>query len=301
MRIIVNTSVLIVVLLCLGACSTGRSYTKASGIDEKASKFGKPYYFIQMADPQLGFTNKGTSWEYEVNNFRMAIEHANRLKPDFVMICGDLINNPDVKSQIFDFLKMMELFSGDFPVYLIAGNHDINPGLGPEDIKIYKDWFYDDYYAFTHKDCRFIIIDTTLIRQPDNCREYVREMREWLEKELKSAKENGYTQTFVVGHHPWFLKKVNEEDQYFNMPQPTRSEYLELFKQYGVEYIFAGHYHRNCVAVDDGLEMITSGPVGPSLGEDPSGIRIVKVNRNNIEHTYYGLEDVPDSLDKVEF
>lgn len=288
-------------LLLMAGCTLSRQGAESKNNDSMETKFNKPFYFIQMADPQLGFKTKGTSWEYEEANFKQAIEHANRLKPDFVLICGDLINNPDVQPQIDRFLELMNSFSTDFPVYLVAGNHDIKPDFGPEEIRLYKKWFGEDYYAFSHKGCRFIVIDTTLIRDPDKCPEYVSEMKAWMVNELKTAREKGYAQTLMVGHHPWFLNETDEENEYFNMPKTLRLEYLDLFRQHGVEYIFAGHYHRNKVVKDDGLEMITSGPIGPSLGKDPSGIRIVKVHRDHIEHKYYGLEDVPETLSDVEF
>ena len=49
----------------------------------------------------------------------------------------------------------------------------------------------------------------------------------------------------VFQHIPFFLKDPNEEDQYFNIPKPVRERYLRLFHEYGVQQVFAGHYHRN--------------------------------------------------------
>ena len=45
------------------------------------------------------------------------------------------------------------------------------------------------------------------------------------------------------------------------------------------------------------LQMVTTGPVGYPLGDDPSGIRIVRMHGDSIEHDYYGLDDVPDSVE----
>ena len=42
--------------------------------------------------------------------------------------------------------------------------------------------------------------------------------------------------------------------------------------------------------------MVISGPVGYPPGDDPSGLRIVKVYDDRIEHRYYGMDDVPDSV-----
>jgi hypothetical protein len=42
--------------------------------------------------------------------------------------------------------------------------------------------------------------------------------------------------------------------------------------------------------------MITTSAVGQPLGSDPSGLRVVKVFEERIEHAYYGLDEVPDSV-----
>lgn len=47
--------------------------------------------FIQMSDPQFGMFTKDASFEHETVNFEFAIATANRLKPAFVVITGDLI------------------------------------------------------------------------------------------------------------------------------------------------------------------------------------------------------------------
>ena len=70
-----------------------------------------PFFFIQMADPQFGYYAAGeakmkkagrslaegfvksTGPYKETTLFTQAIQHANRLKPDFVIICGDLTQN----------------------------------------------------------------------------------------------------------------------------------------------------------------------------------------------------------------
>ncbi len=48
------------------------------------------------------------------------------------------------------------------------------------------------------------------------------------------------------------------------------------------------------------MEMITTGPVGRPLGKDPSGFRIVKVHEEHIEHEYYGVDSVPESVPLLE-
>ena len=42
--------------------------------------------------------------------------------------------------------------------------------------------------------------------------------------------------------------------------------------------------------------MITTGPVGKPLGKDASGFRVVIVHQANIQHQYYGMDDVPKTI-----
>lgn len=51
-----------------------------------------------------------------------------------------------------------------------------------------------------------------------------------------------------------------------NIPRERREDYLELFREFGVEYLFSGHLHNNAIAHADGIEAITTGPVGRPLG-----------------------------------
>ncbi len=40
--------------------------------------------------------------------------------------------------------------------------------------------------------------------------------------------------------------------------------------------------------------MVTTGPVGKPLGDDPSGLRIVRVGEAGLDHAYFALDEVPD-------
>ncbi len=76
----------------------------------------------------------------------------------------------------------------------------------------------------------------------------------------------------------------------------SRASSLEIFQRAGVRAVFAGHYHRNAHGWAGELEMITTGPVGMPLGDDPSGFRIVRVGPHGLDHAYFGLESVPEHL-----
>ena len=48
------------------------------------------FSFAQICDTQLGF---GKSYSHDVEAFKQSVEKINKLNPDFVVICGDLVNS----------------------------------------------------------------------------------------------------------------------------------------------------------------------------------------------------------------
>lgn len=113
--------------------------------------------------------------------------------------------------------------------------------------------------------------------------------------------------TIVFQHHPWFLHRPDEQDMFFmsdcpgeqvsamNFPLSIRRPALNMLKQHGVRAVFAGHLHRNSHGWDEGLEMITTSAVGMQLGPDKSGLRIVKVWQDDIEHCYFDVDNLPST------
>src|SRR5690242_18855533 len=85
----------------------------------------KPFFFIQMADPQLGMFDDNKSIDKDVKNFEQAMAHANRLHPDFVVICGDLIDKQGDAAQEQAFLNVCKQLDKSIPLYLVSGNHDV--------------------------------------------------------------------------------------------------------------------------------------------------------------------------------
>jgi len=66
-------------------------------------------------------------------------------------------------------------------------------------------------------------------------------------------------------------------------------------KRYGVGYAAAGHRHRNVIARDYGIEMVTTCAISQSFGQnpDPVGLRVFQVSGASVSHTYYPLGSLP--------
>ena len=99
-------------------------------------------------------------------------------------------------------------------------------------------------------------------------------------------------------HHPLFGQYAEEPDDGMAIiPRERRKVILDLLQVHRTSGLFAGHWHKNNYAADGDMLMVTSGPVGFPLGDDPSGLRIVKVYDDRIEHEYFGMDDVPASVE----
>jgi 3',5'-cyclic AMP phosphodiesterase CpdA len=256
----------------------------------------KPFFFIQLADPQFGFAAENKDFALETANFEKAIAAANRLRPAFVIVCGDLVNKPGDPAQVAEYLRIASQLDRSIKLYNVAGNHDIGNEPTAASIAAYKEKFGPDYYSFRVGGMAAFVLNSQIIYFGKPVEE-LQEQRRWLESELARAKKAGARHLVVFQHHPLFIADPAEKDAYFNIPLAARREYLDLFKKYGVSHVFTGHHHRNGLAKDGPVEVVVNGPVGKPLGPDPSGLRIVIVGDSGLEHRYYGLGDLPERVE----
>jgi len=108
-----------------------------------------PFFFIQLADPQFGMFArwggvtdevieaqlfKGSKvrkappvqgFEDESRLFTEAISEANRLKPAFVVVCGDMVNDPDSETERAEVLRIAGGLDSEIPIHWVPGNHDV--------------------------------------------------------------------------------------------------------------------------------------------------------------------------------
>lgn len=264
-----------------------------------ASCWTGSFSFIQMADPQLGMFASNADVERETELFSAAIDCANRLRPAFVVICGDLTNATGDQAQIAAFKRIAGKLDASIPLRLVPGNHDVGNDPTPESLRAYRETFGQDWYAFSHGGCRFIVLNSTIIHRPARVADETRRQRTWLEAELRAARRDRPAHIIVFQHHPWFDHDPSEEDSYHNLPRDGRLAYLDMLADAGVTAVFAGHRHLNIEGRYRDMALIASGPVGKPLGRDPSGLRVVNVHRDHIEHTYHGLAALPQGVSQI--
>src|SRR5687767_13082700 len=253
----------------------------------------EPFFFIQLSDPQLGMFTGDRDFVQDAANFEFAVTAVNRLRPAFVVITGDLVNKPGDSAQIAEYRRIVAKIDCSIPVYNIAGNHDVENEPTPQSLASYTKIFGPDRYTFRHRGLVGIVLNSSVIHSPNKTPDQLAEQERWLRAELSRANAKNARHIVVFQHHPWFINSATEADQYFNIPIARRAAYMAMFREFGVRYLFCGHYHRNAEGRDGEIENITSGPVGKPLGGAKSGIRIAIVRNDRIEHRYYELGDLP--------
>ena len=238
------------------------------------------FTFVQITDMQMGMISKNLNYDEEERLYKLAIAEINLLKPKFVIITGDFVNNRTDTNQIKAF-KQLTLISKRIPTYLIPGNHDVGQLPNKESLDFYFKHYSSDKFEFEYKGLQFIGINSSLINSGT---EQEKEQLIWLKNTLKNTKGR-----IIFSHHPFFIADINEKDSYSNIPLQKRLDYMQLFKENGVKMIFAGHYHNNAIALYDGIQMITTSAVGKQLGKVKSGFRLITVYKDSISHKYVEL------------
>jgi len=224
---------------------------------------------------------------------RVLIAKINSLNPDFVVITGDFVNDSKSVSQIKEFKRITAKINPKIPVYYTPGNHDLGQIPDAESIKEYKKNYGNDHFSFKHKGSSFIGFNSSLIKaklvQPEQ-KQY-----NWLIKKLKESE--GASHIILFCHYPFFNKTVDEPTAYSNIDQEYRAKYLDLFGKNKVDAVFSGHYHNNSLTTYKNMQLVTTSALGKPLGKAPSGMRIVKIYSDRIEHEYYGLDELPDLIE----
>jgi 3',5'-cyclic AMP phosphodiesterase CpdA len=235
-------------------------------------------------------------FEQETANLEFAVATANRLRPAFVIVTGDLVNRTGDAAQIAEYQRILGRLNPSIRSYSIPGNHDVGNEPTPETLAAYTKRFGPDRYSFKIGDFVGIALDSCLIFAPKNAPAEAARQEQWLREELAGARRDGARHIVVFQHHPVFVSDPAEPDKYENIPTERRAPLLKLFREAGVRFVFAGHYHQNAVGRDAGVEVVTTGPIGMPLRGAKSGMRIAVVSDAGIEHRYYDLGEIPNRV-----
>jgi len=162
------------------------------------------------------------------------------LRPNFMLHCGDVVDDGFAKSQwVFDLFEPCARLFAHVPSFPVIGNHEKN-----------SHWYYDYFhlpepeyfYTFKCGNAEFFMVDSNKPCGPDS-EQYAR-----LEKALAASTA---TWKFAAHHHPCFSADENDygdawkgkEDVDFRPGDGNAGQLIPLYEKHGVDIVFAGHIH----------------------------------------------------------
>lgn len=240
----------------------------------------EPFSFVQLCDTQLGFGG----YEHDVKSFKLAVKQINKLNPDFVVICGDLVNNKSDSS----FADFKEIVSGfEMPFYNAPGNHDVGKIPTDTSLSYYRKTIGKDYCNFQHKGYSFIVANTQLWKV--NLESESEKHDTWFYETLKEQSDKN-NPIFVIGHYPLYVDSLAEDETYHNLPLVKREEILNLLKKNNVVAYLTGHTHKTVINNFENIQLVSGATTSRNLDETPLGFRLWEVSYDTIKNSFISLQ-----------
>jgi len=239
----------------------------------------KPFSFIQICDPQLGMGG----YENDVLSLGQAVKQINELDVDFVIFCGDLVKHASENS----FADFKSIASGlNIPFHCVPGNHDV--GMVPNDttLAFYRGIIGEDYFSFQHKGVSFIFTNSQLWKT--DIGEESQNHAKWFKETLTN--DNSTERTIVIGHFPIYIKSIDEEETYSNLPPEQREYLLETFSKNNVDAYLSGHKHKVVINNYKGIQLFSGETTSKNFDNRPKGFRKWELTADTLLHTFVALE-----------
>jgi acid phosphatase type 7 len=202
---------------------------------------------------------------------RKCADGAYSRRPDFLLHCGDVVDDGFAKHQWVNHLfgPCSGLMS-HIPTFPVIGNHE-------KDSHWYYDYFAlpdpEYYYTFTYGNAQFFMIDSNKPLKAGS------PQYQWLEKELAASKA---TWKFTCHHHPCFSSEENDygdhergaKEKTFTYGDTNAQQLVPLYEKHGVDIAFNGHIHyyertwpifEMAINQKKGVRYLTSGGGGGGL------------------------------------
>src|ERR1700736_3784552 len=146
----------------------------------RVARAGDPVFFINMSDPQMGMFTENRDTDQEQANLSFVVANINRLKPAFVVVCGDLVNNAGDQEEIKQYKRITGEIDRRIPIYNVPGNNDVGNKPTAAMMEQYRKDFGSDYYTFDSGDIRGIVLNSNLITSPQSLPEESEAQEKWL-------------------------------------------------------------------------------------------------------------------------
>jgi predicted phosphodiesterase len=183
--------------------------------------------------------------------YEQIIEDIQKLEPDFLLTVGDMIEGP--APDTIEILRRWEEYGGIIktitsPVYYVPGNNDIWDSTS---LEFFRRYAAEPHYSFNVRGVHFIVLDNSRFYTVDD---FPKEQIDWLIDDLQKHQQADYT--IVSFHIPFWVKTIAE-----GKPDTLHS----LFRRYGVDAVFTGHFHYYFSGEYDGIKYTGMGSSGGEI------------------------------------
>lgn len=231
--------------------------------------------FVQISDCHIAFATKPTGKRQLYRSRELltrAVEKINRMKVDFVVFTGDVINSATEK-QLLEFCQIAEKLTA--PWYVAIGNHDISIGG-----KLTKRKFYEilnahnpyqqnstPYQTFSPQAGYLGILMDGVIDTRDTSNGYFDKIQlNWLDQQLS---EHQGTAVILFQHFPVVPPFYSRDHEIINA-----KDYLSLLSRHkNIVALLSGHYHLGRTLTKDGIMHIST----PALVEPPNRFCVIEM------------------------
>ena len=225
-----------------------------------------------LTDPQFGFdwTPQDNEAKYaaDLARFERAVARVNDIKPDLVLITGDMTHKAEDLSR--DWPRLLGMFK--VPVVVAPGNHDMGQKVSKENRDRYLSVFGSDYQSLDVKGWRVIVGNTQFWYKTELVDEQLK-YEEWLKAELEKAKlYDG--RVILAGHIPPFAHAFDEGNSYENYPKEGREVRLLAYRNAGVKFYICGHTHRMSMHGYKDLTILNAETTSLNFDRRPFGFRL---------------------------
>ncbi len=142
----------------------------------------------------------------------------------------------------------------EVPLHSVVGNHDV---WDEQSQRIWRERYGPLYFSWDHEGCHFVALDSDLVGQMDTI---AGEQLAWLKADLERSKDA--RRTFVLLHKPLWAYEPQQPDR----PNQWNRDVHPLLAEYGVDTVFAGHWHEYCFhGPRDGVRYVVTGGAGAEL------------------------------------
>ena len=190
----------------------------------------RPFSFVQLSDTHISPNNDNA-----LNDLRRSVSEINQNDSiAFVIVSGDVTDAGEIGSMI---RAKRVLDSVNVPVYVTSGNHETK--WSESGCTDFQKVFGSDRFCFEYNDCLFFGFGTgPVIKMADG--HVAPQDVIWIKQILQEKAAGKYI--FPVTHYP--LQNGDVDNWY---------EVTDVLRQYNVQCVLGGHYHRNLLFSCDGI------------------------------------------------